>query len=204
MESADGDKVSLTTTTPTSRGSGPDTRERIERTAAEVFRRQGFDSSTLEDVAAPLGITRAAVLHHYGSKVALLEAIVAPVVAQLDELLERVAAQGPLNPRQQRAFIAQFVDLVCDNRSVAALVVRDITVDKHLPPEVQIAQRAARFADIVSFNNLADAAAVVRALAAIGAITRPLSAADELVDLSTPESRRILVDCAVAALRAGR
>ena len=191
-------------TTSTRRGSGPDTRASIERTAAEVFRQQGFDASTLEDVAAPLGITRAAVLHHYGSKVALLEAVIAPVVAQLDELLERVAARGPLTPRQQRGFLAEFVDLVCDNRSVAAMVIRDITVDKHLPPALQIGQRAARFAGIVMTNNQADAAATVRALAALGAITRPLSAADELVDLSTPESRQVLVDCAVAALRAGR
>jgi AcrR family transcriptional regulator len=200
----DADDSGVTLATTTRRGSGLDTRASIERTAAEVFRRQGFDASTLEDVAMPLGITRAAVLHHYGSKVALLEAVIAPVVAQLDELLERVAARGPLTARQQRSFLTDFVDLTCDNRSVAAMVIRDITVDKHLPPALQIGQRAARFASIVMSNNQTDQAAVLRALAALGAITRPLSAADELVDLSTPESRKVLVDCAIAALRAGR
>jgi AcrR family transcriptional regulator len=202
LADADGDEV--TTDNIPRRGSGLDTRASIERTAAEVFRRQGFDASTLEDVALPLGITRAAVLHHYGSKVGLLEAVIAPVVVQLDELLERVAARGPLTPRQQRSFLAAFVDLTCDNRSVVAMVIRDITVDKHLPPSLQIGQRAARFAGIVMTNNQSDQAATLRALAALGAITRAVSAADELVDLSTSESRQILVDCAVAALRAGR
>ena len=140
-------------TTSTHRGSGSDTRARIERSGAEIFRQQGFDASTLEDIAAPLGITRAAVLHHYGSKVALLEAIVAPIVAQLDELLDRMEARGPLTPRQQRDFLAGFVDLTCDNRAVAAMVIRDITVDKHLPPQLRIAERAARFAGIVMANN---------------------------------------------------
>ena len=144
------------------------------------------------------------MLHHYGSKVALLEAITAPVVAQLDALLDRVTARAPLTARQQRSFLAEFVDLVCDHRAVAAMVIRDITVDKHLPPAIQIGQRAARFGAIVLSNNQSDPGAPLRAMAALGAITRPLSAPDELVDLSTPENRRILVDCAVAALRAGR
>jgi AcrR family transcriptional regulator len=202
MGNTDGKGVTMTTSTP--RGSGSDTRARIERTGAEIFRQQGFDASTLEDIAAPVGITRAAVLHHYGSKVALLEAIVAPIVAQLDELLDRMEARGPLTPRQQRDFLAGFVDLTCDNRAVAALVIRDITIDKHLPPRLRIAERAARFAGIVMANNHADEWATVRALAALGAITRAVSASEELVDLSTPASRKILVDCAVAALRAGR
>jgi len=201
---SDADGYTVTMATTTRRPTGLDTRASIEHTAAQIFREKGFDASTLEEIAAPLGITRAAVLHHYGSKVALLEAITAPVVAQLDELLDRVAARAPLTARQQRSFLAEFVDLVCDHRAVAAMVIRDITVDKHLPPPLQIGQRAARFAGIVLANNQADPGAPLHALAALGAITRPLSAPDELIDLSTPANRRILVDCAVAALRAGR
>ena len=188
----------------TKRGSGLDTRMSIERTAAAVFRRQGFGASSLEDIARPLGITRAAVLHHFGSKAALLEAIVTPLFAELDDLLDRMPTDGPVTAREQRRFFSHFVEIACDNRDASALLVRDITVHQHLPPEMQIADRVTRYVRLAVANNEPDPQAPVRALAAIGAITRPLSAPDELVDLSGPESRRVLVDCAMAALRSGR
>ncbi|MEU3308371.1 TetR/AcrR family transcriptional regulator [Nocardiopsis sp. NPDC055551] len=50
-------------------------RERILRTAAEVFAAQGFNNTSLADIAATLDITPAGVLHHFGSKTELLTAV---------------------------------------------------------------------------------------------------------------------------------
>ncbi|MFE1166374.1 TetR/AcrR family transcriptional regulator [Nocardiopsis sp. NPDC058789] len=50
-------------------------RERILRTAAEVFATQGFHNTSLADIAAMLDMTPAGVLHHFGSKTDLLTAV---------------------------------------------------------------------------------------------------------------------------------
>ncbi|GAB3737592.1 TetR/AcrR family transcriptional regulator [Nocardiopsis nanhaiensis] len=50
-------------------------REQILRTAADVFSAQGFNNTSLADIAAMLDITPAGVLHHFGSKTDLLTAV---------------------------------------------------------------------------------------------------------------------------------
>ncbi|RKS09188.1 TetR family transcriptional regulator [Nocardiopsis sp. Huas11] len=50
-------------------------REQILRTAADAFATQGFNNTSLADIAAMLDITPAGVLHHFGSKHALLTAV---------------------------------------------------------------------------------------------------------------------------------
>lgn len=183
------------------RRTGEQTKAELCRVAADKFRLHGYRSVTLEDIGHEVGISRAAVLHYFGSKAELLAATVRPFMDALDVLLRCVEDAGPLGVRQQRAFFAQFVDLLCDNRAVAALLVRDTNAHEYLGADMQIVDRAARFAGIVSHNGLSRAP-TVGALAALGAIVRPVAAPDALVDLNQPENRQILVDCAVAALRA--
>jgi AcrR family transcriptional regulator len=50
-------------------------REQILHTAADVFSAQGFNNTSLADIAAMLNITPAGVLHHFGSKTDLLTAV---------------------------------------------------------------------------------------------------------------------------------
>lgn len=50
-------------------------REQILRTAADAFAAQGFNNTSLADIAAMLNITPAGVLHHFGSKTDLLTAV---------------------------------------------------------------------------------------------------------------------------------
>ncbi|MGW5876905.1 TetR/AcrR family transcriptional regulator [Nocardiopsis terrae] len=50
-------------------------REQILRTAADAFAAQGFNNTSLADIAAMLDITPAGVLHHFGSKTDLLTAV---------------------------------------------------------------------------------------------------------------------------------
>lgn len=80
---------------------------------------------------------------------------------------------------------------------------RDITVQRHLDETLQLSDRTARFAAIMASAHQDDVA-VVRAMAALGAIVRPLGVPDDALDLASPAHRRALLDCAVAALRSGR
>jgi AcrR family transcriptional regulator len=182
----------------------PDTSTAILAVAARAFRDRGYDVATLDEIAAELGISRPAVLHHFGSKQELLAAVVRPYFDEADRLLERWATAAPLDAREQRRFLSELVDLVSARRDVAALVSRDLTAVPHLPPDLQIADRTRRYAEVIVDARGGDRLAGVRGLAALGAIARTLVAPDDLVDLDDPEVREAVVDAALAALRSGR
>ena len=52
------------------------TEDRILSVALESFGTKGFDSVSLDDLAADLGITKQAILYHWSSKRALLDAVI--------------------------------------------------------------------------------------------------------------------------------
>jgi AcrR family transcriptional regulator len=52
------------------------TEDRILTVALESFGMKGFDSVSLDDLAADLGITKQAILYHWSSKRALLDAVI--------------------------------------------------------------------------------------------------------------------------------
>jgi AcrR family transcriptional regulator len=93
-----------------------DTRERAVQVALELFTAQGFEQTSLRQIAERLGITKAALYYHYSSKEQLLSAVVESMLAPVDavvawskeqpasaetrtELLRRLAelVQGPLS-----------------------------------------------------------------------------------------------------------
>jgi AcrR family transcriptional regulator len=184
------------------RRTGQDTRNAILHVGAEAFRDAGYDVATLEQIAARLSITRPAVLHHFRSKKELLNEIVRPVLTKLDDVLDRFEQEAPLEGRARRRFFTELVDFACENRAVTSLLILDLTAHRHLDADLQISERAARFAGLVAQKH-DQPDALVAAVAALGTILRPVSAPETLIDLSTPDSRRVLVECAIGALREG-
>lgn len=60
-------------------------RSQIQRAAASAFAREGFVATSIDDVAAEAGITRAIVYRHFDSKEALYRAVLEHVSARLGE-----------------------------------------------------------------------------------------------------------------------
>jgi AcrR family transcriptional regulator len=58
--------------TKKSDGNGHFTRHRVFEVAAEVFHRKGYDNTSMSDVAAAAGLTKAGLYHHVSSKESLL------------------------------------------------------------------------------------------------------------------------------------
>src|SRR6476661_6142050 len=59
--------------------------ETVLRRAIEVFNRQGYEGTSMGDLARELGLTKSAIYHHVPSKEALL-------AAALDEALDGLSA----------------------------------------------------------------------------------------------------------------
>lgn len=99
---------------------GEQTKEAIPEASIAAFRRGGFESATLEGIGETLGMTRSAVLYHYGSKDEILGAVIRPTLAAIDHLLDRVEQTAPLTARQQRRFLAELIDILVEHRDAVA------------------------------------------------------------------------------------
>ena len=67
-------------------------RSRIVDAALALFGSRGFDAVTMAEVAAQAGVARATVFNHFGSKHALVEAIIERVLDYWAGMLERALA----------------------------------------------------------------------------------------------------------------
>ncbi|GGQ81567.1 TetR/AcrR family transcriptional regulator [Couchioplanes azureus] len=96
------------------------TREEILRVAAERFAHFGYKGTSLQDIAAGVGCSKATLLYHFASKDAILAELVEAAARELGEL---VASLEPLgDTAAQAAAIDGFVDLVLRHRREATLI----------------------------------------------------------------------------------
>jgi len=63
------------------------TRERIQRVALELFIDQGYEKTSLREIAERLGVTKAALYYHYPTKESILASVVADLSSEFDELI---------------------------------------------------------------------------------------------------------------------
>lgn len=72
------------------------TRDRILDAALASFGTRGYEATSLDQLAASLGLTKQTILHHYGSKERLLDAVLDRSATELADALEAALAKaGP-------------------------------------------------------------------------------------------------------------
>ena len=72
------------------------TRDRIVEAAISSFGTRGYDGTSLDAVAANLGVSKQTILHHFGSKERLLDSVIDRCAGELSAELERaLATAGP-------------------------------------------------------------------------------------------------------------
>jgi TetR/AcrR family transcriptional regulator, cholesterol catabolism regulator len=95
----------------------------ICRTAARVFYDKGYDGASMQDIAEAVGLTKAGLYHHVGSKDRLLFEIMNYGMDILDEaVISRV--QDIADPRERlRETISGHIDLVVRTRDLEITVI---------------------------------------------------------------------------------
>ena len=90
-----------------------DTKERILDVAERLFGERGFPATSLRDITTGAGVNLASVNYHFGSKTALLAAVLErrlePINRRRLELLDRVEAQAGGGPPDLEAVIRAFL-----------------------------------------------------------------------------------------------
>ena len=107
-------------------------RERILQEAVALFYANGFIATTLDHIAAALGVTKPFIYTHFRSKTDLLAALCTPTI-ELSLAAVADAAKGPGTPTRRlwRAVI-DFTKVVLQRQANIAIFFRE---EKHLAPE---------------------------------------------------------------------
>ena len=107
-------------------------RDRILQEAVKLFYKHGFTGTTLDDIAAELGVTKPFIYTHFRSKVELLAALCQPTIEMsLDAVANAAGSPGTPTERLHRA-MADFAKVVLQRQANIAIFFRE---EKNLTPE---------------------------------------------------------------------
>ena len=114
------------------------TRELILQAAEIEFANRGFARARLEDIAEPVGITRAAIIYHFGDKRALYAAVLEATFKALAERIRAaLEADAPHAERVER-LIGAWVDYAAERPTLARLFIREVAdSQRELAPEIR-------------------------------------------------------------------
>lgn len=104
------------------------------RTAGDLFRRRGYAAVSLADVAGAAGVSKATVLHHFGSKEGLYAAVMAHTLGQIGAAVGRTA-DGPGGAADKLASLAHTAIVWVDAEADLDGMMRD--ADEHLSPALR-------------------------------------------------------------------
>ena len=89
----------------------PDTRERIQSVALELFAEQGYDKTSLREIAERLDVTKAALYYHFKSKEDIVTSLVEDYFGQIDELVSWGRTQ-PRTPGTRAEVVRRYYAIV--------------------------------------------------------------------------------------------
>jgi AcrR family transcriptional regulator len=102
-----------------------DTRQEILDVALVLFAEQGYDKTSLREIAEQVGVTKAALYYHFPSKEEILVALFEPVAAMQDELLEDLRSDALLDPAAWLPALERLLDAILENRRLFGLLERN-------------------------------------------------------------------------------
>jgi AcrR family transcriptional regulator len=77
----------------------------------ELFAEQGYDKTSLREIAERLGVTKAALYYHFSSKEDIVRSLFADYTAEVDELISWGRGQ-PQTAATRRELLGRYVDIV--------------------------------------------------------------------------------------------
>ena len=88
-----------------------DTRERIQSVALELFAEQGYDKTSLREIAERLDVTKAALYYHFKSKEDIVTSLVEDYFGQIDQLVSWGRTQ-PKTPESRAEVLRRYYAIV--------------------------------------------------------------------------------------------
>jgi AcrR family transcriptional regulator len=168
------------------------TRARIQAVALELFTEQGYEKTSLREVAERLGVTKAALYYHFKSKDEIVTSLVEDRIAAFDELI-KYAVDLPPSAESRREILSRYADqfFASGQPSVMRFFEQNQTVVKTLEVGQRMRERIMRMADLLARPDTTPAG---RLRAAVALFTVHSSAFALSPELSVDERRRLALD----------
>jgi AcrR family transcriptional regulator len=147
--------------------------ERIAAIALECFGEHGFDGTSMRDLAARLEVTPAALYYHYAGKDDLLEAVLDPLLRELETLIADAEQRRPTGPAEQRSRLENLLEVLLHQPDVLRLMVSDVGVASHERVRGRVGELTRRLPELLLREDPSSVERV-RAWASIGALLRPI------------------------------
>jgi AcrR family transcriptional regulator len=101
-----------------------DTRQRIQEVARELFAQKGVQRTSLQDIAARLGITKPALYYHFRSREELVRSILSPLMDGGERFVAEQEARGEVSARE---LLEGYFDFHYRHRADLLLVIAELT-----------------------------------------------------------------------------
>jgi len=169
-------------------------RERIEEVALELFAEQGYGGTVLREIAGRLGVSKAAVYHHFRTKDDIARVLASRSLDVLAAMTDRLLVAGADLSAWRRA-LPQIVDLAIKERELLFMYERNegafsvlFAADAELGG--RLSQQDARLAAVFADRSI-DPTTRVRLGCTFGAIFGPLlNLSNHFHDMPTEELRQ--------------
>ena len=148
-----------------------DTRTRILRAALDLFAEHGYQRTSLRQIGERLRLTKTAILYHFPAKEHLLAALVEPLLADLEALLD--AAQTQPTERARWTVLEGWVDVILAHRRPLGMLYHDIALVGRGDTYHRLITIAMRANDIIAGPD-AGRRERVRAVQAVAACSDPV------------------------------
>lgn len=128
-----------------------DTRSRIQAVALELFTEQGYEKTSLREIAERLNVTKAALYYHFKSKDEIVNSFVEDRLTRLDELIGWAEEQAP-DVASRRTVITRYADEFFrdEGTSVMQFFEQNQTALKSLSTGQQMRARILHLADVLA------------------------------------------------------
>ena len=141
--------------------------------ALDGFTQRGYAATSVAELAATTGMSKAAVSYHFRTKNDLLHALADPLLDSLDALVER-HPRTPHWPDGVRALLGDYLTTLTEHSQIAAWVDTDKAVLNHPQIGARLHRNTDTICQAITASTPDGTAAGVRAMAALGSLWRPV------------------------------
>ncbi|MGV8083112.1 MAG: TetR/AcrR family transcriptional regulator [Coriobacteriia bacterium] len=107
----------------------PDTKQRIVETARELLSEGGYHNASLSDIAARVGITKAALYYHFPSKTDIYAAVLESVRADMEQLLQQALSERDARARLE-AIVDSYLNFWMREMNVLSILVGKLSIEE--------------------------------------------------------------------------
>jgi AcrR family transcriptional regulator len=161
--------------------------------ALELFTENGYEKTSLREIAERLNVTKAALYYHFKSKDDIVNSFVEDRARRMDELIEW-AEEQPVSRATRREILARYADQFFTDAapSVMRFFEQNQTVLKNLAAGQQMRERLTRIADMVARGDTSPQAQLRGTLALFAVHTSWFAV--RAPEISQEERRRIALE----------